>query len=50
MPDTLYPMGHEIAKVQAEIVVFRNEYLPVFLEITRRPELIPPIALASAHK
>jgi hypothetical protein len=45
MPDTLYPMGHEIAKVQAEIVVYRNEYLPVFLEISRTPELIPPIVL-----
>ena len=37
-------LGHEIAKVQAEIVAFRNEYLPVFLEISRTPELIPPIA------
>ena len=43
MPNTLYPLGHEIAKVQAEIVAFRNEYLPVFLEISRTPELIPPV-------
>ncbi len=42
MPNTLYPFGHEIAKVQAEIVAFRSEYLPVFLEISRTPELIPP--------
>ena len=44
MHDTLSHLGNEIATVQAEIVVFRNEYLPVFLEISRRPELIPPIA------
>jgi hypothetical protein len=44
MSDTFYPLGHEIAKVQAEIVAFRHEYLPVFLEISRTPELIPPIA------
>ncbi len=43
MPNILYPLGHEIAKVQAEIVAFRNEYLPVFLEISRAPELIPPV-------
>ena len=45
MSTPLYPLGHEIAKVQAGIVAFRNEYLPVFLEISRRPELIPPVAL-----
>jgi hypothetical protein len=44
MSNTLYPFGHEIAKVQAEIVAFRNEYLPVFLETSRTPELIPPVA------
>ncbi len=43
MPNTLYPLGHEIAKVQAEIIAFRNEYLPVFLEVLRTPELILPI-------
>ena len=46
-PTALYPLGHEIAKVQAEILAFRNEYLPVFMEISRTPELIPPIAFES---
>jgi len=31
MPNTPYPLGHEIAKVQAELVMFRDECLPVFL-------------------
>ena len=31
MPNALYPFGHEIAKVQSELVMFRDECLPVFL-------------------
>jgi hypothetical protein len=31
MSEPLYPLGHEIAKTQAELVTFRDEYLPVLL-------------------